>query len=102
MLSTAWVRFSRSSKLVIKPTISCAPFTHRAACWLNRSKNLPSVGIRRPNMYFSVGKSLGTSLGAAGVRVRFCFQRDSDPGVQHAAVIGLVALVDGQTAAVIP
>jgi hypothetical protein len=25
----------------------------QSACWLNRSKNLPSVGIRRPNMYCS-------------------------------------------------
>src|SRR4051812_21648580 len=86
MLSTAWVRFSRSSKLVIRPTISCAPFTHKAACWLNRSKNLPSVGIRRPNMLFSVGESWNLK----------------GRGTGHAAVIiGLVALVNGEVAAVI-
>src|SRR5450830_334696 len=87
MLSIACTRFSRSSKFVIRPSISFAPLTHSSACWLNRSKNLPSVGIKRPNILFSVGW-----FGGAGL------SREEDP------VAGLplsVALIDGQVTRVV-
>src|SRR5476649_2003514 len=84
MLSMAWTRFSRSSKLVIRPSISLAPLTHSSACWLNKSKNLPSVGISRPNIWFSVHRFV---VAAGGRRAG---------GAER-----LVALVQRQAAAVV-
>src|SRR5471030_1231897 len=84
MLSMSWTRFSRSSKLVIRPSISLAPLTHSSACWLNKSKNLPSVGISRPNMVILRSLIRGAARPDSPVRAR-----------------GLVALVQRQAAAVV-
>src|SRR5450830_514084 len=54
IVSIACTRISRSSKFVIKASISFEPLTHNSACWLKSSKNLPSVGIKRPNIFFSL------------------------------------------------
>src|SRR3982750_3721425 len=91
MLSIAWTRFSRSSKLDIRPSISFAPLTHSSACWLNRSKNLPSVGIKRPNILFSV------PLVAADCRPRCGKTRDAVKIDRP----GLVALIQRQVTGVV-
>src|SRR5687767_9518392 len=55
IVSIVYARRCKSSMCSINAASSRLPCTSSSACWSNRSKNLPSCGMKRPNMLWVPG-----------------------------------------------